>query len=469
MAPNLFAYIALGVWPLVCLWLFATRPLVEAILWTLLGAQLLLPVGAAVKLEMIPQFDKNSISNICAVLGCIVVARGTPKFFQKIGLIEILICAYIATPFITSSFNADPIFIGNRTLPGVGNYDAFSAALAQTIHFFPFVLGRRFLRSANANYSILHALTVAGVLYSFPLLFEVRFSPQLQAWIYGFSPAEFLQSIRGGGYRPMVFLGHGLIAAFFVMTTVVAGCALTRVRARVLGFPAVWSTIYLSGLLVLCKSLGAFVYGLFLGPLVRFGSAKLQFRVAVILVTIALSYPILRASELFPTTSLVELSGQISEARAASLQFRFKNEDQLLQHANERFWFGWGRYGRNRVYDEDGKDTNVTDGRWIITLGQFGFIGFLVEFALLTMPVFMAARAYKFAATGRERVLLGALTLIVAIGAIELLPNSTLSPWSWFLCGALLGRAESLRVPARRKVQSQYPEGVLTSTSPPAP
>ena len=52
--PNSFAYVALLAWPVVAIVLYATRPLVQATLWTMLGAQLLLPVGTFFKIPMIP-------------------------------------------------------------------------------------------------------------------------------------------------------------------------------------------------------------------------------------------------------------------------------------------------------------------------------------------------------------------------------------------------------------------------------
>jgi hypothetical protein len=107
--------------------------------------------------------------------------------------------------------------------------------------------------------------------------------------------------------------------------------------------------------------------------------------------------------------------------------------------------FGWGRYGRNRVYEEgSGKDSSVTDGLWILTLGQFGFVGFIAQFGLLTIPVFRAAKALRKIGSVREKILLAALALIVAITAIEQLPNASISAWSWLLVGALLGRVEKI-------------------------
>ena len=64
--------------------------------------------------------------------------------------------------------------------------------------------------------------------------------------------------------------------------------------------------------------------------------------------------------------------------------------------------------------------------------------------------MFRAASALRFAESERDSIFLGALALIIAINMIDLLPNASLSPWTWLLAGALLGRAEALRGAARQ-------------------
>jgi hypothetical protein len=256
--------------------------------------------------------------------------------------------------------------------------------------------------------------------------------------------------MREEGFRPMVFTGHGLIAAFFLMTTVVAAVALWRLKVRSFNLPPPGIAIYLAGILALCKSGAALVYGVLLVPLVRFASAKLQTRVAVFLVAVALAFPLLRSANLFPTTTLVSIASHFSQERAASLEFRFDHEQALLERANERFWFGWGRYGRSRVYDEYGIDRSITDGYWIITLGQFGFLGFMIIFLVLTLPVFHAAYSLKFTNSMQDSLSLAALALIVAICVVDLLPNASIRPWTLLLAGSLYGRAELLLALGRR-------------------
>jgi hypothetical protein len=450
ITPNFFAYLALASWPLVALIFYRTKSLVSATLWTILAGQLFLPVGAFFKIDIIPPLDKDSIPIFCALAGCMISTGRILRLWNHFGFTEVLLCIYVLSPLITAVINGDPIQIGTTVLPGVGIYDGASTMLIQFITLIPFLLGRQFVRTGNDAYQILRVIAAAGLGYSILLLFEIRFSPQLHFWLYGFVPSDFMQEIReGGGFRPMAFMGHGLNAAFFTMTVVISTAALWRMRKGVLGMKASGGlTFYMGAVLYLSKSGAALVYALVLAPLVRWATPKIQIRVAVLLASLALLYPLLRITQIFPTEALVTISSNFSEDRASSLKFRFDQEDDLLQHAWERPWFGWGRYGRNRVLKENwagnGFDSSITDGRWIITFGQFGVLGFFSEFGLLTISIFHIARSLRYSSSLSERILLGTIALILAANTIDLLPNSALAPWTWLLAGSLLGNSERL-------------------------
>ncbi len=443
--PDLFAYIVLLIWPVVAFYLYSTLPIGRATLWTILGGYLLLPAGTEIKFQMVPAFDKHSIPNLAALICCALYTRRLPKFSRGFGLAEVLILLMLIGPLITSMLNTDSIRIGETLLPGVGAYDAGSATIAAFIFILPFFLGRQFLRNSENNAEVLRVLVIAGLAYSLPMLFEVRMSPQLNNWIYGYFPSAWGQEFRYSGFRPVVFLGHGLYVAFFAATTTVAAAAFWRTRTHIARLPPGGITAYLSLVLLLCKTASALVYCAVLMPLVRWASPRWQLHVAGALVIIAVSYPLLRVADLVPTTSILEVASAVNVDRAASLKTRFDQEQQLLEHAWQRPWFGWGRYGRNRVYHGwNGSDSSVTDGYWIITMGTFGLVGFAATFGLLGLAVVRAATALKYAQTIRDKEYLAALALIVAINIVDLLPNSSISPWTWLLVGALFGRAEAL-------------------------
>jgi hypothetical protein len=453
-----FANIAICAWPLVAIAFYRIFPLGLATMWTILGAQMLLPVGAAIKFEMIPQFDKTTVPNLCALIGCFLVAKRPVKFVQSIGLAELFVLMSLIGPFVTSELNGDDIVVGDRVLPGVGIYDAISAMEAAFISLIPFFLGRQYLKGSHDNLAILNVLVTGGLIYSVPMLFEMRFSPQLHFWFYGYYASEFIQSMRDGGFRPMVFMGHGLVTSFFIMTSTVAAGALWQLRFRRASVSYGPITSYLGAVLILCRSLGSTVYAFVLVLLVKFAKPRFQLRIASALVSIALFYPMLRSFDLVPTNQILNLASAVSTQRADSMKFRFVNEDALLKKASQRLLFGWGRYGRSRVYGGWGQDISVTDGRWVITLGTFGLLGFIAEFGLLSLCVFRAAMALKFAESKADQICLAALALIVSVNIFDLLPNSGWFPWSWLLAGALLGRAEAMSaLKNRQRARAKQP------------
>jgi hypothetical protein len=453
MTPNWLGILVFSAWPFVAAYLYSHRTTTEATIWTLLGALLILPAGASIKFEMIPSIDKNSVPNLCVFAGCMLAAGRMHYSRFQFGLCEILLISFILSPLVTSSLNNDPIYVGGSFLPGIGTYDGLSTVISQLILSLSFIVGRRYLRDPRDSEAVLRALTIAGLAYSLPILFEIRMSPQLSSWVYGYLPpsTSFAAEMRYGGFRPVVFMGNGLIVAFFMMTCVVASAAYLRIQTRVVRFAAPSAvSIYLSTILVLCKTAAAISYAAVLGMLVRFARPEIQIRIALLFGCLALSYPILRAADSFPNKVLVDLASSVDPERAQSLEFRFDQEAALLAHASERFYFGWGRYGRNRILaDESGKDDSITDGLWIITMGQFGFVGFLAEFGLLILPIFRAFRVFKFAQNPRERIFLAAISLILAISAVDQLPNASLSSWTWLLAGSLLGQSEALRAKSR--------------------
>lgn len=448
---NWFAAFVLLSWPLLSIFLYSTQPLNRAILWTILGGEFLLPVGSLGKIAPgIPSIDKVFIPNLAALLGCAIFGRQPLRFFNRLGVAELFLSMLILGPFITSVMNDDMVFTGGVPKPALTLYDAAAAVETALVMLLPFFVGRQFLRKAADSEELLRILVIAELLYSIPTLLEIRLSPQLHYWFYGYPAGDFLQQIRNGGYRPMVFIGHGLVTAFFLMAAVLAAAALGRARVRVAPAPPTALTGYLGVVLVLSNSLGALMYAVGLSPVILMAKPRLQMRLAVILATFALLYPMTRMTDLVPTATLLDWFGSYSAEREQSLGFRFMQEGELLKRASERLVFGWGGYSRNHIYDIDsGNDISVTDGIWIILLGTLGVFGFIGHFGLLTLPIYNLAGAFRLSTSERDRLILSATTLIMAINVVDLLPNSPLTPWTWLMCGSLLGRSEALRAHGR--------------------
>jgi hypothetical protein len=463
--PNALSFLALLGWPLVTSALFRSLSLERAVIWSILGGYLLLPPLVAFDFPMIPPLDKFSIATLSAYIACVVLLGQRIPLLPTSPVGRALMGLFVVSPAVTVLTNQDPIFFPMTTVPGLRLHDSIAAVVGQTIAILPYFIARRVLVTEAAQREILTALVVAGLVYSAPMLMEVRLSPQLNTWVYGFFQHDFVQMMRYGGFRPIVFLPHGLWAAFFALMTLTAAVTLARHG------PATGRTFYLGAsgylmmLLVLCKSAAVLVYAGVLVPVIWVLSIRQQIRIATVLAMIVVLFPLLRGADLVPVDWIVEQAASIDQERADSLRFRLDNEDALLARAAERPLFGWGSWGRNHVHDPfTGEITSTTDGRWIAAIGSLGWGGYIVEFGLLALPLLMLARAS--AARGAQVLspYCGCLCLLLAFNMVDLLPNATLVPFTWLMAGSLLGYAEALATGT-----ASVPAGPRPETAPRAP
>jgi len=240
-------------------------------------------------------------------------------------------------------------------------------------------------------------------------------------------------------------MGHGLMVSFFVMVVMLSVVVLWKNRIKFRFFSPAIISCYTLIILVLCKSVGAIIYGVGALLLIRFTKPKIQYQFAIVLAMVTILYPTMSIIDVFPHQQLVHLADSFSAERAQSLEFRFYNEKLLLDRAKKHFFFGWGGWGRDRVYNAyTGRDETVTDGTWIIQLGTYGFVGFVSMFGLLAVAIFRAYSASKLVKSESDQALLAAHALLVGIIMIDQIPNSTLGPWLWLLTGALFGRSEDI-------------------------
>jgi hypothetical protein len=212
------------------------------------------------------------------------------------------------------------------------------------------------------------------------------------------------------------------------------------VRRRILYLLA---ALYLGGVLVLCKSLGSLIYGVYLAPLALFLPTRMQIRIAGLMAVVAVAYPVLKGAGLIPVDWILEQAAKVDPERAYSLRFRLDNEDILMERALEKPLFGWGSWGRNHILNPvTGVIETVTDGRWIILIGIFGWVGYLAEFGLVALPILMLWVHGRRLGDAAHVRLIGPVALLLAINLIDMLPNATLTPLTWLFAGAVLGLTE---------------------------
>lgn len=441
------AYIA---WPIITAIFVMCLSFPKAILISLIGGFLLLPVAEGINLPVLPSFNKDTIPALSLLVLAVLFYRqpmrpGVEVTLDRPGWIPRSVFAVAGLVMVslgavmTALTNGDRIVYGDTVIPGLRPYDGASLALTSLTLLVPLFLGRKFFAHSEAQVLLLRALIIAGLTYSILALYEIRMSPQLHHMVYGFYPFQFLQQIRGSGFRPVIFMQHGLqLAIFFAVVTLAAfGAwrAVDRARRRFYLMAGLWVLMTLA----LSNSFGALVIAVFFLPMVMFLGVRGQLLAASIVAGMILVFPMLRGIDVVPTQSLVSWAESYDTGRAASLQSRFDNEDILLEHASEKPVFGWGGWRRNRVFEEDGDDISTTDGAWIIVIGQRGWIGYLGQFGLLTWPIFMLALNRKRYDVAPVTAL---LALVLTAALVDLIPNGFLSPITILIAGALWGRLE---------------------------
>lgn len=476
---NALAYLMLAIWPAVCLVLFRTQRIERALIWSILGGYLFLPPLTSFDLPLIPPMDKVSIPNLSVLLIVLFALREKVSLWPRARSAQILVVGLVlcAVPTVLTNTDpiifevlrdADPILFMVDQLPGQSIRDIGSVLVAQVLTLVPFLLARQFLSSDDGLRELLLALMVGALVYSIPSLLEVRLSPQINIFVYGFFQHSFEQTMRAGGFRPIVFLEHGLWLALFVCTGLMAAAAMTRNAPVIDRWKIFLLTAYLAVLLVLCKSLASLAYGIVLTPIILFAPLRWQIRLAAFFAFVAVTYPMLRNFHLVPLDLILAKAELISVERAHSLSFRFENEEQLLDRAAEKPLFGWGGWGRSLIrHEETGQILTIPDGRWIIVFGTFGWLGYICEMGLLALPlVLMLFVLRKHGQTGVSPYA-PPLCLILGITMMDMLLNATLTPLTWMTAGAILGYAERRMPRAAKGPAFAMSQTAIQSAKPP--
>jgi hypothetical protein len=424
--------------------LFIRLPLEKAAIWSLLGGYMLLPSNLTVDVPFLPPVDKMSITAIATLLLCWMKgSKAVPA--KRSVLVYVFAGLFVVAPVLTTINNSYELQTAGKSVPGFYPLDGVKFALRNMMILIPFYVGSRTLSTDSARLYLIKVLPSAMLFYSLPMLAEVRLSPQIHAWVYGYLPTSFDQQVRGGGFRPVVFFPHGLTLALFTGLCLLAALVAVRGRWRILTLPPGLAASYLGGLLILCKSLGPVIYSIILAPIILFTKPRLWVQVGCAISLFVCAYPFLRGNGLTPIEMVSNLAQSVSTERNESFQTRVGNEHDLLAKANEKPWFGWGGFGRNRIFDKwTGKDISITDGGWIIEFGAYGWFGYLSFFGLLCLAQFRALRG-----VGREvsqaSIARAGLALLLAVYVLDQIPNGGELPLVFLLGGAISSSAGAVR------------------------
>ena len=433
------------VWLVVMLGVFPSFTTHRAILVVVLGGTLFLPeLRQEVALGPF-HFSKYHAINYAALLGALLydserLFSGAPRWT------DLPMVVWCLCPLPSVLTNAPPPD-GSSAIR-----DALSQTWSQTVSFgIPYLLGRVYFSDSAAVRDLALGIVFAAAVYAPLCLYEARMSPQLHANIYGYSQHSFAQTIRFGGYRPMVFLPHGLAVGMFMVSAALIATWMwwTGTLRPVIeegeetGLQS-YIPLLLVPIAILLKSTGALVLG-FGGGLVLWLASATGARWWLLLLAVTPPvYAAVRTTGAWSGEALVEsVAANLDSDRAESLDFRLTNENLLVNKALDRPTFGWGGWGRNRVFDEkSGKDLTVTDGLWIIVLGDRGLVGLVALGAVLLLPIARFALLFPPSTwSTRSLAPTAACAVVLTLWSIDSLMNAMVLPVYLLLAGSLMGFA----------------------------
>lgn len=431
---SLVLLIMLG-WIPIVIYLFQRYPAQQAIIIGFIAAWLFLP-QAEFPLPGLPDYTKISATCYGVLLASFIYHFERFSRF-RLSLIDIPMLIWCICPFFSSLSN------------DLGIYDGVSGIVSQTITWgIPYFLGRIYLNNLAGLSKLAFGIFVGGLVYIPLCLIEVRFSPQLHKIVYGYHVHSFAQTMRYGGFRPTVFMQHGLEVGMWMMAATLIGIWFWKAGCirQIYGIRISWLVFALLATFILLKSSGAYIL-LFLGIVILLIAWQFSTSITIFLLILSISFYLGQntiTQEHFTERFIASLETVFPADRIQSLQFRVDNEILLKEKAQQKMLFGWGGWGRNRVYDYNWQgelvDTTIPDSLWVIAFGVNGLVGLVSLFSAFFVPIVSFVRAYPSSNWLHYKIApVAALVVVLVLYMLDCLLNAMINPIFILACGGIAG------------------------------
>ena len=367
MNMNFITYLVMYSFPLVSIAVFKRFPPRTAIIAVFVGGFILLP-QAILSLPHIP-YQKLHALSIGLMVGILSVDSKRILSFKPSAIDLPMLCWCVA-PLFTSLTN------------NLGLYDGLNGIEYKIlIYGIPYTVGRIYFNTETGIRDLAMGVVLGGLFLAPFVLVEIKMSPQFHTWVYGFYPHDFSETKRAGGFRPSVFMSHGLELAIWNASACFLGWQMYSRRILPPKIP-VLNTPWIAPLIVMTLGfVGSRSGGATILCIISLGLCWIcsHFRMKwpiLIFGILPILYPLLRGSQLWTGENLLRASISIAGPdRARSLAYRMLNENLLSQKASIKGVFGWGPYQRSFVRDSSGRIISTPDGKWILVYGENGALG----------------------------------------------------------------------------------------------
>lgn len=434
-------------WIPLVLVMFLIMPPRRAVVVSLIGSWLFLP-QVAWDMPQMPDYTKVTATSYGIILGALLLDPKSRVLNFKPSWIDIPMAVYVIHPFFSSLTN------------DLGFYDGAAQIVDKSItHGLPYLIGRLYFRTPDDAKEFAMGMMIGGLLYVPLCLYEIRMSPHLHEMLYGFRPINDWQQVkRWGGWRPMVFMKHGLMVGVWMTTTAAMAFWLWRTKAvkDVMGVPMwlIGPTIIITA--ILCKTTGALaLFSVVLTAMLVVRYLDMKILLQAILYGIPV-YLLARASGLLMGENFGETIAGIFpplEERANSLQYRLDHENAIVGRTHEKILLGWGGWGAAfDVFIPKYRSRAVPDSLWIRTFGEGGIIGLASLYGYYLIPpiVLLSKMKAREWCSARCAPVTG-MAMVIMIYAMDCLFNTMENPVFIVATGAVAGMAASLsRSPAKK-------------------
>jgi hypothetical protein len=450
-SANVLVYVALLTWPFVTFFLFYILPLRKAIVYSLILGICFLPVY---RIGIAGLYDWDKTTAIFVPIYFFLILReirgikNRPRFrFRWFDTIPLLYgLGYAATVYQNDL--------------GLREFASYFLDISINV-IMPYFVGRLYFSEIKDHKVIANVLLIVALIYLPFCFYEMRLSPVLHSYVYGFGQHVFAQTYRMGGWRPMVFMRHGIELGLFMAVASVVGFWLVRSGTIVRGIPVIMIIlVFITAMM--SKSFGAIIL-----MFVAIAALLLSnfFRSSVPIIILFLIPPLYISNRVMnlelEKPVLEEMRRIFPLHRFRSLSLRITNENRLARKAEKQFYFGYGRFGGQLIYLDEEENALYDpekllrlektfegssairqfiriDSGWIIEYGKMGMWGMFLYFSMFQIPLFGLCRSIpshlwdtkEFAATA-------ALSVAVAAVSYDLLLNHFPTGFHFLLIGAM--------------------------------
>jgi hypothetical protein len=442
---NNLAYIVLIAFAPAASLLFLYLSIQRAVLVTVIGGFLFLPVFEIPMLGL-PDYSKYTAISMALILGPLVSGQRLPRV-TKLRWWDIAYALWVVALPISYLANDFPI------------YNALSALFKKVMMWgVPFWVGRSCFQSAASARLLIQSIVIGGLINVPLAAWEIRMSPQLHTTLYGQFQHSFGQMMRDGGFRPIVFTEHALVLALWFGITLIAATALRKSgrHAPIWVQKSWWILPCFITILPMCKSMGAIILGFSATASVAFRWCRPAIPAMLATAVVYIGARILFDDFTYQAT--LQLLEYLPPERAHSFQFRMDNESTLLAHAWKQPWLGWVNEGFRKVIVDgvlltDSGAEIITDSLWIIVFGTTGLWGLITLYSVLLA----SATRHCWDASARHLVEAQVLSTIVAVLLLDTIANGWFGPVATLCTGAALsvGSAKKTGLSPSRSTQKK--------------